>query len=312
MQSFLLLLPDFALIAVGAVLRRFFGLGDGFWPGVEKLVYFVLFPALLFQALARSSVDVGAMGPLLAVGLLTMAGGLLLGLAGRRLIGLDAIAFASRLQCAYRFNTYIGIAVAGKLAGAAGVATMGALCGAMVPFANMAAVAMLARHGQGRLAYALTPRFAPTSSEAQLAMAGRLLASRDGLYMQTHVAENRDEVRWVAELFPEARSYLDVYHRAGLLGERSVLAHGIWLDDEDRALLAAPGRRSPTAPAATCSWAAACSTGTPPAAPACRCRWPPTWAAAPACACRAPWPRPTRCRPCAAWCSRFGRAPTPN
>lgn len=151
MQSFLLLLPDFALIAVGALLRRFFGLGDGFWPDVEKLVYFVLFPALLFQALARSSVDVSAMGPLLAVGLLTMAGGLLLGLAGRRLIGLDAIAFASRLQCAYRFNTYIGIAVAGKLAGAAGVAAMGALCGAMVPFANMAAVGMMARHGQGRL-----------------------------------------------------------------------------------------------------------------------------------------------------------------
>ena len=92
-------------------------------------------------------------------------------------------------------------------------------------------------HGQGRLAYALTPRFAPTSSEAQLAMAGRLLASRDGLYMQTHVAENRDEVRWVAELFPKARSYLDVYERFGLLNARAVLAHGIWLDDADRALL---------------------------------------------------------------------------
>jgi guanine deaminase len=92
-------------------------------------------------------------------------------------------------------------------------------------------------HGRGRLAYALTPRFAPTSSEAQLAMAGRLLASRDGLYMQTHVAENRDEVCWVAELFPEARSYLDVYERFGLLNPRAVLAHGIWLDDADRALL---------------------------------------------------------------------------
>ena len=92
-------------------------------------------------------------------------------------------------------------------------------------------------HGHGRLAYALTPRFAPTSSEAQLAMAGRLLASREGLYMQTHVAENQDEVRWVAELFPKARSYLDVYERFGLLNERAVLAHGIWLDDADRALL---------------------------------------------------------------------------
>jgi len=96
-------------------------------------------------------------------------------------------------------------------------------------------------HGRGRLAYAVTPRFAPTSSDAQLAMAGRLLASREGLYMQTHVAENPDEVRWVAELFPEARSYLDVYERHGLLNARSVLAHGIWLDDADRARLHAHG-----------------------------------------------------------------------
>jgi guanine deaminase len=68
-------------------------------------------------------------------------------------------------------------------------------------------------------------------------MAGRLLQDTPGLYLQTHVAENRDEVRWVAELFPAARSYLDVYSRFGLLNDRAVLAHGIWLDDEDRALL---------------------------------------------------------------------------
>ncbi len=92
-------------------------------------------------------------------------------------------------------------------------------------------------HGRGRLAYALTPRFAATSSDAQLAMAGRLLASTPELYMQTHVAESRAEVAWVAELFPQARSYLDVYAGHGLLGERSVLAHGIWLDDADRARL---------------------------------------------------------------------------
>lgn len=96
-------------------------------------------------------------------------------------------------------------------------------------------------HGRGRLAYAVTPRFAPTSSDAQLAMAGRLLASREGLYMQTHVAENTNEVRWVAELFPGARSYLDVYERHGLLNARSVLAHGIWLDDADRRRLQAHG-----------------------------------------------------------------------
>lgn len=92
-------------------------------------------------------------------------------------------------------------------------------------------------HGRGRNRYAVTPRFAATSTAAQLAMAGRLLADHPGTFMQTHVAENRAEVAWIAELFPEARSYLDVYARAGLLTERAVLAHGIWLDDADRALL---------------------------------------------------------------------------
>ncbi|WP_341889891.1 guanine deaminase [Variovorax sp. YR752] len=96
-------------------------------------------------------------------------------------------------------------------------------------------------HGRDRLAYAVTVRFAPTSTPEQLAMAGRLCAEDPTLYMQTHVAENRDEVRWVRELFPEARSYLDVYARAGLLHARSVLAHGIWLDDTDRAVLREAG-----------------------------------------------------------------------
>jgi guanine deaminase len=96
-------------------------------------------------------------------------------------------------------------------------------------------------HGRGRLAYAVTVRFAVTSTSAQLAMAGALLAAHPGVYLQTHVAENRAEVAWIAELFPDARSYLDVYDRHGLLGERAVLAHGIWLDDADRARLADTG-----------------------------------------------------------------------
>jgi guanine deaminase len=96
-------------------------------------------------------------------------------------------------------------------------------------------------HGRDRLAYAVTIRFAPTSTPAQLAMAGRLCAAHPGVYFQTHLAENPDEVRWVHALFPEARSYLDVYARAGLLDERGIFAHGIWLDDEDRRALADAG-----------------------------------------------------------------------
>ncbi len=107
-----------------------------------------------------------------------------------------------------------------------------------VPTAEKACHALIERwHGQGRIAYAVTPRFAPTSSDAQLAMAGRVLRAYPGLYMQTHVAENLDEVRWVKTLFPRARSYLDVYAGHGLLNERAVFAHGIWLDDADRAAL---------------------------------------------------------------------------
>ena len=92
-------------------------------------------------------------------------------------------------------------------------------------------------HGQGRNAYAVTVRFAVTSTPQQLAMAGQLCRRHAGVYMQTHVAETQDEVAWVARLFPQARSYLEVYHQAGLLHERAVLAHGIWLDAQDRALL---------------------------------------------------------------------------
>ena len=96
-------------------------------------------------------------------------------------------------------------------------------------------------HGHGRLAYAVTVRFAPTSTREQLALAGELCRADPSLYMQTHLAENRAEVQWVHELFPEARSYLDVYAAAGLLHAKSVFAHGIWLDDADRAALAGAG-----------------------------------------------------------------------
>lgn len=96
-------------------------------------------------------------------------------------------------------------------------------------------------HGCDRLAYAVTPRFAPTSSPEQLQQARRLLQDYPGVYLQTHLAENRNEVDWVAQLFPEARSYLDVYERYGLLGERSVFAHCLHLDSLDRQRMAATG-----------------------------------------------------------------------
>ncbi|MBK6631177.1 MAG: AEC family transporter [Betaproteobacteria bacterium] len=156
MSSVLLLLPDFALILLGFGLRRQMHLGDHFWSGLEKLVYFVLFPALLFHAIARTRIDFAAAAPFIASGLAAMLGGILLGMLARPLFGAHlaseghnrGMVFASRFQCAFRFNSYIGLAVAANLHGEAGIAAMGILIGAMVPVANLASVWMLARHGQ--------------------------------------------------------------------------------------------------------------------------------------------------------------------
>ena len=94
-------------------------------------------------------------------------------------------------------------------------------------------------HGVDRLGYAITPRFAPTSTRAQLQGAGELAARYPSTWVQSHVAENQDEVRWAHTLFPEARSYLSVYEHYGLMRERAVYAHCIYLDDEDRACMRA-------------------------------------------------------------------------
>ncbi len=96
-------------------------------------------------------------------------------------------------------------------------------------------------HKRDRLLYAITPRFAPTSTEAQLSEAGKLAAEYPDTYVHSHVAENREEIAWVEALFPWSRSYLDVYHKFGLLRERSLFAHGIHLDKTDRKLLEKSG-----------------------------------------------------------------------
>ena len=93
-------------------------------------------------------------------------------------------------------------------------------------------------HKRGRALYAITPRFAPTSTEQQLQLAGELARAYPDTYLQTHVAENEAEVRWVHELFPTARSYLDVYDRYGMLRPRAMYGHCIWLDQRDRERMA--------------------------------------------------------------------------
>jgi guanine deaminase len=88
-------------------------------------------------------------------------------------------------------------------------------------------------HNNGRCLYAITPRFAPTSTPEQLAAAGALYQENDGVYVQSHVSENVDEIEWVADLFPKASSYLDVYNGFNLLGPRTLYGHGIYFSGED-------------------------------------------------------------------------------
>jgi guanine deaminase len=96
-------------------------------------------------------------------------------------------------------------------------------------------------HNRGRQMYALTPRFAPTSTEAQLEACGVLAGEHPDIFIQSHVAENVDEIKWVADLFPGHRSYLDIYDHYGLLRRRAVYGHCIHLDAEDRKRMAQTG-----------------------------------------------------------------------
>lgn len=103
-------------------------------------------------------------------------------------------------------------------------------------------------HGQDRLGYAITPRFAPSCSEAQLSGAGELAAKYPDVWIQSHVAENLDEIRWARELFPASRSYLSIYADFGLMRERAIYAHCIHFDDEDRALMRSTGAAAAVSP----------------------------------------------------------------
>lgn len=103
-------------------------------------------------------------------------------------------------------------------------------------------------HKRGRALYAITPRFAPTSSEAQLRLTGELAASYPDTFIQTHVSENKDECSWVKELYPKSRSYLGVYEDFGLMRPRALFGHCIWLDDEDFARMAATGSAAAVCP----------------------------------------------------------------
>lgn len=151
MSVALLLFPDFALIFLGALLKRYARFELAFWTGLERMVYFVLFPALLFNSTATMKVDFGATTGVIGACLAAVAAGIVLGYLARPVFGPAPVVFASGVQCAFRFNSYVGLALAGRLAGSEGIALMAVAIGIAVPVANAAAVFALARHQQSNL-----------------------------------------------------------------------------------------------------------------------------------------------------------------
>lgn len=148
MSPALILLPDFLLILSGFALRRSNLLSAAFWAETEKFVYFVLFPSLLFRSLARATLDLQASLPMLALGLCFTVSAFLLGNLAKPLFRMSQQSFAAGNQGAYRFNTYVALAVMGTLAGNDGIAVIALLCGAMVPVVNLMAVWQLSRDSE--------------------------------------------------------------------------------------------------------------------------------------------------------------------
>jgi len=147
-----LLLPDFSLILCGYLICRYTALNGSVWQPVESLVYYLLFPVLLFQSIVKSPVDISAASGLIGAGMLSGVIGIALAYSlphwpwlGKRI---DARDHAASAQVAFRFNSFIGLAIAERLAGTQGLLMIAVLIGVCVPLFNVAAVWPMARQGQ--------------------------------------------------------------------------------------------------------------------------------------------------------------------
>ncbi|MEO8297526.1 MAG: AEC family transporter [Burkholderiales bacterium] len=147
MHHALLLLPDFLLIAVGFVVCRYTALDRSVWNGAERLVYWLLFPVLLFTSIVKSPINPGATLALGLGGLTVVSSGIVLATLLRQVPGVDPRLQASGAQVAFRFNSYVALALAERLGGASFVAWMALLIALCVPVCNIGAVWSLARHG---------------------------------------------------------------------------------------------------------------------------------------------------------------------
>lgn len=142
------IVPIFLLILLGVMMRRWFGLREDFWPQLDRLIYYVFFPALLFYSLTHFKVDLASATPMLLVSALFMAVGIALGYVAKYLFHAPDKVFSATFQATFRFNSFVGLAIAGGIYGKEGMAALGLLLGFMVPVANVASVLMLARHSE--------------------------------------------------------------------------------------------------------------------------------------------------------------------
>jgi malonate transporter len=142
------IIPIFLLILLVVAMRRWFGLREDFWPQLDRLIYYVFFPALLFGTLSHFEIDFGAATPMLLVATLSMCCGMVLGYVAKYFLHAPAKVYSATFQSSVRFNSYVGLAIAGGLHGQEGLAAIGLLMGFMVPLANVASVLMLARHSE--------------------------------------------------------------------------------------------------------------------------------------------------------------------
>lgn len=149
MKTALLLLPDFALIALGWWLGRRHFTERSFWSGLERLVYHVLFPPLLFTSIAQANLGTPGLGGAVAVAVGTTMIGIVLAFLVTRMRLAPMLTSVSCAQCAYRFNSYIALALAARMYGEQGLAVTALITALVVPLANFSAVAMLAR-GAGK------------------------------------------------------------------------------------------------------------------------------------------------------------------
>lgn len=146
MNTFELLFPDFSLILCGYLICRYTALNRTVWEQVESLVYFFLFPVLLFHSIVKSPLDLGAASSLITAALLMAAGGIALSYSLEFLPGINRSHHAASAQVAFRFNSFIALAITERVAGREGLLLCALMIGVCVPLCNIGAVWPMARH----------------------------------------------------------------------------------------------------------------------------------------------------------------------